>query len=368
MSWLEFNGEDNDTYDDDEFDAAAPSRGKRRENEEDVDDLTENLEEQSLEEHEAEAEQNKRSSVVKKTLKSPDLKIESKKTSPINFNSEWKEVKITVKFSSSLEDLNMANTNDASASKNKHLVGPNGKFPFVGLCKDPSKPIFGYPESGSIQPDTKPHIVSQIEVIAAQSDFPCSLGVNVEGSSKICDSVHWSPNNTAANFVIQKLQTNCVQECLISNGKLSNDHSFVKKYASYLTNDEAMDKGLIFLPNEMTMIPKGHALEEVIEKRAALKRISNPLEGTLSNGYYTTTTLLVDRAKKALKRDFENFLPLCNLNNVGLHFSRFIASSPEVWCDSEEIFDNMKASDMKRHTLSKINTAAVTLKITYKVV
>ncbi len=280
----------------------------------------------------------------------------------------WSATHITFKIAGSLSDF---------AKKPKkccNFISKNAKGIFESTKQQQQQQQIS---SKSDDTRTKNHMCIGISLTKVESDFPCSLALNVDGINIPNENKTFTSNGNSGSFIITPNMKHDSQEGIPLNQKSRDiDSPFIKNFPGW--NLGNIHEGITHMNTKMSLIAENHPVV-VMFNSVRMKRSEEPLneENQPIKGFYNANRKDTEICLQKIKDKMQEHLKIQDLYNMGVSISRAFTENPTpinginedkkigTWLDATEIFEGISGPNSQRRIIDEKHNLYVTFKVEY---
>lgn len=316
-----------------------------------------------------------------------EKKIQSKKTRKSESKINWNTSYITFKITGSLSDFaeNPEKSKDFISEYAKGIF-ESGKGTKSGQQDIESKKgtksgqdIESKKGTESRQQETRSehHMLVGLSLIKIDSDFPCSLALNVTGVNIPDENKTFTSSGICASYIIPPKMKYDSRDGIELNEKSRDiENRFLQSYPGrHLGN---IQEGIIHISKDLCLVKYNHPVIALFNN-ARVRQNKSPLSADNQSirKHYTATKKDTDKCLSVLKKEMEKHLKIQDLYKMGVAIDRaFTKKSPmnginqaftakknkSKWLDDTEIYEGITTTNGKTRISQEVHSLYVTLK------
>ncbi|KKL60887.1 hypothetical protein LCGC14_2200830 [marine sediment metagenome] len=314
-----------------------------------------------------------------------EKKIQSKKTRKSDPKINWNTSYITFKITGSLNDFaeNPEKTKDFISEYAKGIF-ESGKGTKSGQQDIESgkgtksgQDIESKTESREQETRSENHMLVGLSLIKIDSDFPCTLALNITGVDIPDENKTFTSSGICASYIIPpKMKHDSVDGIQLNEKSRDIENRFLQSYPGrHLGN---ISEGIIHLSKDASLVRYNHPVIALFNRaRTSQNKPPLNLDDLSVRDHYQATRKDTDKCLSVLKKEMQKHLKIQDLYKMGVTIDRaFTKKSPinginqaftakknkSKWLDDTEIYEGITNANAKTRISQEVHNLYVTLK------
>ena len=201
-------------------------------------------------------------------------------------------------------------------------------------------------------------ILVGMKIKKVESNFPCQLGLRVEGSK---GNYYTNDGQRYSYLIGANENTPQLNDVLVAGNPYVNSE-YLRLYPT-MTKDKLRKEGIMEVPGEnYVFVDKDHPIVEMMGENQDVLQIDLENAELIDDRWYKVSKTVTERCISELENELVDNLPVMNLNNFNATIHRLHGRS---WDSEEEVCDNISQRDLRSRVMTTNRRCTAVVEMMY---
>jgi hypothetical protein len=201
-------------------------------------------------------------------------------------------------------------------------------------------------------------ILVGMKIKKVESNFPCQLGLRVEGSK----GNFYTNNGERYSYLISANENTAQMNNVLVSANPYVNSEYLRLYPG-MTKDKLRSEGIMAVPGEnYVFVDKNHPIVEMMGENQEVLQINLEDAELIDDRWFKVSKTVTERCLSELETELVENLPIMDLNKFNASIHRLYGRS---WDSEEEVCDNISQRDLRNRVLTTSRRCTAVIELIY---